>query len=342
MPSLQRTATGPFSAETIQSPPHDAPRSPCFCVFKKWAPTLGPKRIAVLAAILLFGAVAPLTDAKAHLKIQPYEPTSEGKEAVTWIIDPIAPAFYMKDGEIAGYGAAAIDWFIRRIAHHKVNIVALPRGRAFEEMRATNFSTGRTVCIAGTLKTPDRAKTFFFSKTVISQFPISIITRADRKADFAPFLNDEGAVDLKALIAHAGLFSLLESDRSYGPRVDAVLSDSKAENKLQQTRLSVNMIKMLELRRLDWFLAYPIEAEFHRMTTAPALEIASFPIAGAERMLDVKLACSATRLGRHIINHVDNLMMIYPDMPWAAGYVHLLSAEDKARYHQLTHNQRQR
>lgn len=254
---------------------------------------------------------------------------------IVWAIDVLPPAFYMQDGKLVGFGASAIDWLIDRISHHSIKVVTLPRGRAYEVMHHANVAGDHTVCIPGVLETPQRARDFVLSNPVFPQLPISLIVKADRADDFAPFMTDTGEVDLVRLLRDTHYYAAIESGRSYGPMVDDILRKEGFGDHIQRTRQMVEFTSMLELDRIDWFLAYPIEAEHERNTAKLKTDIKSLPIAGMPELLEAKVACSKTASGHHVIEHANSIIAQHPEMPWTQSYVDLLSDADAARYRAL-------
>lgn len=254
---------------------------------------------------------------------------------IVWAIDVLPPAFYMQDGKLVGFGADAIDWLIDRISHHSIKVVTLPRGRAYEVMHHANVAGDHTVCIPGVLETPQRARDFVLSNPVFPQLPISLIVKADREDDFAPFLTDAGEVDLARLLRDNRYYAAIETGRSYGAITDEILRKEGFGDHIQRTRQMGEFTSMLELGRIDWFLAYPIEAEHERNAAKLKTNIKSLPIAGMPELLEAKVACSKTESGHHVIAHANTIVAQHPDMPWTQSYVALLSDADVARYRSL-------
>lgn len=296
-------------------------------------------------------AFAP-ADALAQRKPQPansYDPAHKVEDhdfavdaEILWAVDVIAPAFRLENDQLAGYGAQAVDWFIDRIAHHPIKLTSLPRGRAFDIMRHASATNDRTVCMPGLLETEARAREFIISNTVLSQFPVSVIVRADHADAFAPFMNDAGEIDLVRLLLDRQFDAALESGRSYGELVDDILREYGFGEHVQKTRQSADFITMLTLERIDWFLAYPIEAEHHRLAANHPAMIKSLPIEGMPDFLDAKIICSTTDAGYHVIEHTNAIIAEMPDMPWATGYIDLLSPDDAKRYQELIKNRQAR
>lgn len=254
---------------------------------------------------------------------------------IVWAIDVLAPAFYMQDDKLVGFGADAVDWLIERISHHSIKVLTLPRGRAYEVMHHANVANDHTVCIPGALETPQRARDFIMSNPVFPQLPISLIVKADQADDFAPFMTKNGEVDLPRLLRDNRYYAALETGRSYGPMVDDILREHGFGSHIQRTRQMGEFTGMLQLGRIDWFLAYPIEAEHERNVAKLKTEIKSLPIAGMPDMLEAKVACSKTETGQHVIEHTNTIVAQHPDMPWTQSYVDLLSDADAARYRAL-------
>ncbi len=256
-------------------------------------------------------------------------------EGIVWAIDIVPPAFYLEDGQLSGFGSDAVNWFINSIGHHTIKVLPLPRGRAFEVMHHANMSGDHTVCIPGVLETPQRARDFILSKPVFSQLPVSLIIKADREPEFAPFLTNAGEIDLARLLRNDRFYAALEAGRSYGLIVDDILRPHESGTHIQKTRQTAEFTTMLELQRIDWFLAYPIEAEHQRKSANQDAMIKSLPIAGMPETLDARIACSITDTGRHLVEHTDAIIADFPEMPWAEGYIELLSPDDAKRYRAL-------
>lgn len=227
------------------------------------------------------------------------------REKVIWAVDTIPPIFYQEHGKLNGFGKDAIDWFINRIPDHDIAIEALPRGRAHEFMRHAQDKGGKTVCVPGMLETPERAKDFVFSKSFSPVLPVSVIIEADRYSDFAAYLNENGEVALPLLLANSGLFPGVEIGRSYGPLVDRALGDIENDQHIQGTRQIADFAQMLSLGRIDWFLAYPMEASHLFAQSTADTSIKSLRIAGMPDVLHGRFACSPTPTGHDMIAKIN-------------------------------------
>ena len=268
---------------------------------------------------------------------QEQRPDNEGADIrpkLVWAVDAITPGFIKVEGRVNGYGAQMLDWFIARMPGHDHLIEILPRRSAFDAMRMATETgeTGETVCIPGLLRSPERERDFAMSRTVAPLLPLSVVVSRSARSSFRPYMADDGTIDLEALLGDTSRYTALAKSRSYGPQIDSILARAINAPNVLRTDNQSSFLSMLEMGRIDWMLAYPVEIEFRRRATNSIPDIVSLPISGMPELLDIGIACSRSQNGMVAVEKFDTILAAHPDMPWLEYYVEYLAPQDRDRF----------
>lgn len=281
----------------------------------------------MIAALLALLALKP-----SGVMAQDVRPSApETKTDILWAIDADMPGFIKVENRLNGYGAQMLDWFIVRMPeyHHLMKI--LPRRSAYDAMRMTD-DTGQTVCIPGTQNTPERAREFILSNTVAPFLPLSVVVPDSALVSFKPYMFGDGTIDLEALLGDTSRYTALAKSRSYGPDIDRILAEAIDSPNVLRTDNQSSFPLMLEMGRIDWMLAFPVEIEFHRRAQGKASDTVALPIGGMPRLLDLAIACNRSSTGIGAITKINDILASNPDMPWLEYYVDYLGHADRARF----------
>ncbi|MFV1850644.1 MAG: hypothetical protein ACMZ66_08045 [Thalassospira sp.] len=252
-----------------------------------------------------------------------------GKPEITWALTPLPPAMLERDGKIVGYGVDILDWFAIRLpdyAHDK-EIVPLPR------LIKTIMGPG-TFCNIGMNPTPERKEFLYFTDAVLPHLPVSLIVDASRDDQLAPYMTNQGEIDLERMIIDGKLNGALRSQRSYGGPIDAILLRHTENPRITHVGNDANFLQLIALERMDWTLYLPAEAEFYRRAKLPDTAFSSWHIAGNDQLMPASIACSKTASGAKIVDAINALVQAHPDMPWTKYYSSSLSQSDQRRYAQ--------
>lgn len=245
---------------------------------------------------------------------------------LTWVVPPLAPAFITDREFLMGYGAATQNWFASHMPDYTHQITYIPLARLLADMKKAE--TGLR-CSATLIPTRERREYIAFAKTVLLHLPVSVIIRASDQHRFAPFLNSDGHIELDKLLSDGKLTTALRIGRSYGNTVDKHVYLYRTTPQVMQIADDTKLMHMLRLRRIDWTLYFPSEAEFYRRRQTPNLAIKAIPIARNTSLLEATIGCADTPEGRKAIAQINRIIDENPTMPWTEFYAEWLGPEDR-------------
>lgn len=247
-------------------------------------------------------------------------------QSLIWAVPSFAPAFINEDGKLSGYAADTQNWFADRLSKYDHHIMHVPLARLLAEMKSGD---GELRCSTTLIPTPERRAYITFAKTILLHLPISIVIRAEDEPRFAPYLNDEGHIKVEDLLKDEELATAVRIGRAYGTQVDRQLNQYRDTDRIMHVAEDTKFVRMLYLKRIDWTLYFPSEAEYYRRTQTPDLAIKTLPIAGNTTLLEATIGCAKTPAGKKAIEAINAIIDAHPTMPWTDYYADWLGASDR-------------
>ncbi|MBC05869.1 TIGR02285 family protein [Thalassospira sp.] len=247
-------------------------------------------------------------------------------QSFTWAVPAFAPAFIHEQGQLTGYAADTQNWFAAQLPQYRHDVLHVPLARLLAEMKN---GEGALRCSTTLIPTPERREYITFAKTILLHLPISIVIRAEDEDRFTPYLNKEGHIELDRLLADESLSTAVRIGRAYGSRVDGHLNRFRDTHQVMQVAEDTKFVRMLDLKRIDWTLYFPSEAEYYRRTQTPELEIKALPIAGNTTLLEATIGCAKTPAGQKAIAEINTIVDDNPTMPWTEFYANWLGPNDR-------------
>jgi uncharacterized protein (TIGR02285 family) len=189
---------------------------------------------------------------------------------------------------------------IQRLPQYRHEFVVAETAR-FEVMARA----GEPVCSNLLLKTPERLQWLYFthSHVPLQSRQIHVVTRPELLPRF------EGLgqpLELSALLRRNDLHGLLERDRSYGARIDALLhSQGQALLDTALRRHGPNLLRMLRAGRMDYTLDYGLTVEDFNHAQPSATQLVALPLASASATERATLGCARNEAGRARIEAID-------------------------------------
>jgi len=285
--------------------------------------TKNPATLCMLAATWFFSSSAMVgAPAPAQAQVQ----QSDNRPTLTWAVPPFAPAFITDRSVLTGYAAATQNWFAALMPEYHHTVLHVPLARLLAEMKT---GEGDLRCSTTLIPTPDRQEYIVFAKTILLHLPISAVVRASETRLLAPYLDQDGHIELPRLLSDGKLSSAIRIGRSYGSQVDKYLDLHRNASHVMQVADDTKFLRMLKLNRIDWTLYFPSEAEFYRRRQTPDLEIKAIPIAGNTTLLEATIGCADTPAGREAIAKINTIIEQNPSMPWTDFYAEWLSPLDR-------------
>ena len=166
---------------------------------------------------------------------------------------------------------------------------------------------GEPSCTADLLFRGEHAAQIYFSPTVLALPPV-VLQRPGSTATLPR--NEQGAVQLRALLARPDLLGAAVSGRYYGQLVNTLIAQRPARSTLTLLDSShgvVRAIEMLLTRRVDYVLAYPSDMDEQDVSARAGAGVRpnALPIEGAEALVQAGVACPRTPWGRGAMRRID-------------------------------------
>ncbi|MBO9686491.1 TIGR02285 family protein [Roseateles chitosanitabidus] len=261
------------------------------------------------------GAVpAPTTWSVAQIGTPPTAPTGApaggtgARPVLRWLVQDIPPHFSYRDGKPPqrpeDLGQGEVDGFLRvlteRLPQYRHEFVELSLPRFEAQARA-----GETLCSLLHVRTPERLQWLYFTPLhpPLLTRQVHVILRREDLSRFEP---NGQALQLADLLRRKDLVGLVPRDRSFGPRIDKLLSaDPDQAPRSVVAGRSANLLGMLKARRMDWTLDYPATVEQYSQQHPGSPELMRLPLAEGRSTMVATGSCSRTPTGRRAIEAID-------------------------------------
>lgn len=233
------------------------------------------------------------------------EPAAD-REPLLWLVQDLPPHFSYVGGhppqKPADLANGELDGFLRLLIarmpqyQHRFVEASFPR---FEVL----VRQGETICSLLHVKTPERLEWMYFTHlhTPLFSRQLHVIVHRDQLTRFS---SDRGQpLQLAQLLKRGDLVGLLQKDRSYGPRIDALLTQAETPPQKIVAGRSMHLLGMLRARRMDYTLEYPTVVDEYQRGRKP--ELVKLPIAEGRSTNVATAGCSRTPEGRRAIEALD-------------------------------------
>ncbi|WP_349741241.1 hypothetical protein [Roseateles cavernae] len=260
---------------------------------------------------LLARGLAALACAAAGVQAQ--TPTT-----LRWVVQHMPPHFSYASGRVPqtveDLGRGEVDGFLRLL------IPRLPEYRhEFVEAGTARFESlarqGETLCSVLHVRRPERLDWLYFTHLhpALASREIHVIVHRDSKARF-----EQGGqtLQLAELLQRRELVGLLPRDRSYGPRIDALLqAQGTNAPKTVATGRGMQLLAMLRAKRMDYTLEYPAAVDEFMQGLGGPPELLKLPLAEGRSTTLATAACSRTPEGRQQIEAIDRAVRTLAEDP---------------------------
>lgn len=272
----------------------------------------------LLAAVLILIATGP-----AHADAAP---------RITWMVNDYPPSNILS-GPLAGqgFGDRTFRYFAERLPEfqHDISPASV---QTFQEL-ARRHQDG--ICKWSLLKTPERENYLIFSGPIYFIISNQVIVQQARQALLAPFLNANGAVDVKALLADTRLTVSVVRGRAYLPVIDQALQANLGAAHIQISTHDLAPLKQVATGWVDYTFGYPFEVLWNACEQGQDWAFAYFPVAGEAIYRLAYFGCSRGPLSEQLIARINALITAAgPRPPWLAYYLEWLDEAARARFEQ--------
>jgi uncharacterized protein (TIGR02285 family) len=259
-------------------------------------PTLRPRLLALLFTATLLGTLPS---------------TGQAKETIIWLLRDFPPLTIFS-GPQAGQGAIdkLMPELIARMPEYDHQIMHVNRARGTQILQDHDVFA----CDPTLLWTPERDKTILFSIPTYATPGNGVTIERKNHSLIAPYLSDDGHLDLAALLASNTVKVGIVGERSYGPVIDKVIKQTTQPDSLilHYGNAAVgSMLQMERMGRFQAFISYWPEARFHAQQQGIALqELEFFSVKDAPKYQFAHIGCSKTDKGREAMAIINREMRV--------------------------------
>lgn len=225
-----------------------------------------------------------------------------------WLVQDLPPHFSYSNGRAPqrpeDLGNGEIDGFLRLL------IARLPQYQhEFFEAGFPRFEAavrqGQTLCSMLHVRTPERLGWLYFTHLYPPMLSrqIHVIVNRDQLARFEQHAQ---LPQLSEILQRPDLAGLLPRDRSFGPKIDALLqAQTQRPVKTIVAARGTQLLTMLRAHRMDYTLEYPSVVDEFMRTTDGAADLVKLPIAEGRSTAVATAGCSRNPEGRRQIEAID-------------------------------------
>jgi uncharacterized protein (TIGR02285 family) len=258
-------------------------------------------------------------------------PASAGQE-ITWYLYDIAP-LVIAEGPHKGTGfmeMALHQQLIPALPDYKHNVVVVPIQRI-----AMMLKSDPQACNPGLIRNAEREQFMTFSAPTLAALPAGMFVRRGDAARVAPYVNSKGKIVLDKLLADGKVHLGIDSARSYGGPVDAVLKPYRDKPQLftlSTPEASRNLTQMVIAKRIDGMLGQPFEVPYYLGGRAVD-DLKALAFYALDEQADVvvnHVACANSEQGQAVIRKL-NAALARPGMRDALATHYTAWLDDDAR-----------
>jgi uncharacterized protein (TIGR02285 family) len=226
--------------------------------------------------------------------------TNTDERTITWMHADFPP-LHIISGEYKGQGPSDMihDLMKKELPEYTHLIVTANLARTLEELK-----NGQQVLSVGLIPNPERNLIAHFSLPCVIVPPIGLVVRKNDIGKWPSPLNIGTFVQNNRLG--------ISRSRSYSPSVDAALQQARPKENIfidSSDKLFGNLLKMLEIQRIDGVLGYPFEAMYNARTAQIADRIAVIPIMESTQYIIGRIAAPRTAWGKQIISRINEILV---------------------------------
>lgn len=229
---------------------------------------------------------------------------------ITWYLYDLAP-LVITDGPHKGTGfmeLALQQQLIPALPEYRHKVVVVPIQRI-----AMMLKSDPQACSPGLIRNPEREQYMAFSAPTLAAVPPGIFVRRGETARFAPYVNAKGKIVLDKLLADGKLNVGIDSARSYGGPIDAVLKPYRDKPQLFSLSIpdaSRNLAQMVVAKRIDGTLGQPFEVAYYLggRTVDDVKALAFYPLEEQADMVVNHVACANSEQGQAVIRKVNSIL----------------------------------
>ena len=223
------------------------------------------------------------------------------KETIKWYKSDSPPSFIL-EGPMKGKGSKdlLVKYYQERmpIYEHKNILSNLTRFM-------TQVKKGENWCHPRLLKTAEREKFLYYSKTVTLSLPNHLIVNKTKLNIFDANI----PVSLEKIFQNKELKGRLFRERSYGIKIDPLIKLYKSNPNLKLvTKKEKNLFKMLLLGRIDYTINYPTTVEYIAFNLKASGKLMSIPLKETIAVRKAYFGCTKNSWGKKVSDQINIIL----------------------------------
>ncbi|GAB2859868.1 hypothetical protein GCM10027277_30500 [Pseudoduganella ginsengisoli] len=253
-------------------------------------------------------------------------------QEITWYLYDLAP-LVIADGPHKGAGFIELSLqqqLIPALPEYKHKVVIVPIQRV-----AMMLKSDPQACNPGLIRNAEREQFMTFSTPTLAALPAGMFVRRGDTARVAPYMNAKGKLVLDKLLADGKFNVGIDSARSYGGPVDAVLKPYRDKSQLFTLSIpdaSRNLTQMVIAKRIDGMLGQPFEVPYYLggRTVDDVKALAFYPLDEQADVVVNHVACANSEQGQAVIRKL-NAVLAKPGVREALAAHYAAWLDDDAR-----------
>lgn len=227
-------------------------------------------------------------------------PVSEAfaKDTIYWHVNHLPPSTILSGPD---KGQGFVDLILKQITQelpnydHQVVTSSLARS-------LLNMEQGKQVCVPAMIPTEERKTKMYFSQ-------FSIVHPNNR---IVMLSQGDGYIDIVQSLSDSKKILGIDQGRSYGKAIDdIILALGESENIFRRSNFEVDdLIRMVNLGRLDYTIAYPFQVEYYlkqnNLMNEPVFTL--LKVKGVTPYTMGSFACSKNNWGKQVIKEINGVL----------------------------------
>lgn len=169
-----------------------------------------------------------------------------------------------------------------------------------------NLKTKQNHCFAGLNKNEKREEFVHFSNPFMYSLPNELVILKEKLDKYKKYIDENGLINLDELLKNKDFVLAYTKDRSYSKNIDKTINKYQNNENLvyrPASDLTIGFLKMLEAKRADYIIEYPVMVSFNSNK-----DFISIPIKGSSEPFPVYIGCSKTNVGANIVAEINKVI----------------------------------
>ncbi|GBC61891.1 hypothetical protein DENIS_2853 [Desulfonema ishimotonii] len=231
------------------------------------------------------------------------------KDAVLWYL-PNFPPYVIVQGQDKDLGIdnQIIQELRQKLPEYEHQLLTVNYKRALR-----NLKQPVPAAITPLFKTPDREKYILYSGIPsYLVLPNGVVIAKSVRKKFTPFLQNDGKLDIEALIRSKTVKIGIDAGRSYSGIIDEMIRKYRNSGvfiEVSGEDMFLNLIRLMLRGRIDAAFGFPVEARYlAKLNGIDKNLLEALPVSGMEPFTPVYVGASKTRVGEKMIARINDIL----------------------------------